>query len=48
MTDKELDIKNPETTYDTIRNAIVEAQNKIVRTVIPILLSKKIEKLIIG
>lgn len=33
MTDKELDIKNPETTYDNIRNAIVEAQNKIVRTV---------------
>jgi predicted nuclease of restriction endonuclease-like (RecB) superfamily len=31
MTDKE--IKNPETTYDNIRNAIVEAQNKIVRTV---------------
>ncbi|MBO7454503.1 MAG: hypothetical protein J6T91_03950 [Alphaproteobacteria bacterium] len=33
MTDKELEIKNPETTYDNIRNAIVEAQNKIVRTV---------------
>ncbi len=33
MTDKELDIKNPETTYDNIKNAIVEAQNKIVRTV---------------
>lgn len=33
MTDKELDIKNPETTYNNIKNAIVEAQNKIVRTV---------------
>lgn len=33
MTDKEIEIKNPETTYDNIRNAIVEAQNKIVRTV---------------
>lgn len=33
MTDKELEIKNPETTYDNIRNAIVEVQNKIVRTV---------------
>ena len=33
MTDKEIEIKNPETTYNNIRNAIVEAQNKIVRTV---------------
>ena len=33
MTYKEIEIKNPETTYDNIRNAIVEAQNKIVRTV---------------
>lgn len=33
MTNKELDIKNPETTYNNIKNAIVEAQNKIVRTV---------------
>ncbi|MCR4623843.1 MAG: PDDEXK nuclease domain-containing protein [Alphaproteobacteria bacterium] len=33
MTDKEIEIKNPETTYDNIRNAIVDAQNKIVRTV---------------
>lgn len=33
MTDKEIEIKNPETTYDNIRSAIVEAQNKIIRTV---------------
>ncbi len=33
MTDKEIEIKNPEITYDNIRSAIVEAQNKIVRTV---------------
>ena len=33
MTDKEIEIKNPETTYHNIKNAIVEAQNKIVRTV---------------